>query len=343
MGRRSAEKTRPRGADDGDVRRVAERLDAYQRGRPWLGFPIAVGRKFSDDQGAQLAALVTYYGFLSLFPLLLLFRAVLGYVLQGREDLQKSILDSALARFPVIGDEIVRSQGRLHGSGLALAVGIVGALWAGLGVTQALQNAMDRIWGVPRRARPGPLAGRLRGLLLLFVLGLAAVVAAGLGTLTSSSGLIGPGLRVATTAGSLAVSLGLFIAAFRVLTARTLGWRDVFPGAVVAAVGWEALLALGGWLVSHELQGASATYGAFAIVIGLLSWIYLSTLVVISAAEVNAVGGLRLWPRSLREPLTPADRRALQISAQTEALEAGEAIHVTFDGDSSKDADERTP
>jgi YihY family inner membrane protein len=260
----------------GRLRGRVERLDAYQRRSPWLGFPVAVGRKLSDDQGGQLAALVTYYGFLSLFPLLLLFRAILGYVLQGREDLQRDILNSALSNFPVIGDEIVRSQGRLRGSGLALAVGVVGALWAGLGVTQALQKAMDRVWGVPRRARPGPVAGRLRGLVLLFALGTATLVAAGLGGLSASSGLIGPGLRAATVCGSIAVNLGLFLVSFRVLTARSLGWGDVLPGAAVAAVGWAALVALGGWFVSHELQRASETYGAFAIVIGLLSWLYLS-------------------------------------------------------------------
>jgi membrane protein len=294
-----------------------------------------VGRKFADDQAGGLAALITYYGFFSLFPLLLLLRAILGYVLQDREDLQRDILNSALARFPVIGDEIVRSQGELRGSGLALAVGVVGALWAGLGVTQALQSAMDRIWGVPRRARPGLLAGRLRGLLLLLTLGAATLVAAGIGSLTTSSGLVGPGLRAATVVGSLAVNLGLFLVSFRVLTARSVGWAEVLPGAAVAAVGWAALLALGGWLVSHELEGASATYGAFATVIGLLSWMYLSAVIVLSAAEVNVVPARRLWPRALRGPLTPADRRALRMAAGTEALEDRETIDVTFEGERS--------
>jgi uncharacterized BrkB/YihY/UPF0761 family membrane protein len=105
----------------------------------------------------------------------------------------------------------------------------------------------------------------------------------------------------------------------------------VLPGAALAAVGWAGLQALGGWFVSHEVQGASVTYGTFALVIGLLSWIYLSAVLMLYAAEVNVVRGLRLWPRGLRDPLTPADRRALRMSAGTEALEDSEAIEVTFD------------
>jgi len=313
------------------LRRLVERVDVSQRRAPWLGFPIAVGKKLSDDQGGQLAALLSYYGFFSLFPLLLLFRAILGYVLQGHEDLQRDILNSTLAHFPVIGDEIAQSQGNLQGSGLALAVGIVGALWAGLGVTQALENAMDRIWGIPRHARPGFLAGRLRGLVVLLLLGAATLVASGLGALSASSGLVGPALRAATIVAWLAVNFGLFLVGFRVLTARSLAWGEVLPGAALAAVGWAGLQALGGWFVSHEVQGASVTYGTFALVIGLLSWIYLSAVLMLYAAEVNVVRGLRLWPRGLRDPLTPADRMALRMSARTEALEDSEAIEVTFD------------
>jgi YihY family inner membrane protein len=317
--------------------RLVERLDGYQRRAGWLGFPIAAGRKLSDDQGIQLATLISYYGFLSLFPLLLLFRTVLGYVLQGNEDLQKDILDSALARFPLIGDEIERSQGRLQGSGLALAVGIVGALWAGLGVTRAVENAMDEIWGVPRRARHGFLAGNLRGLVLLLLLGGATVVATGLSALAQSSGLVGPGLRAATIVGWLAINLGIFLVSFRVLTSRSLGWGEVLPGAALAALGWAVLQAIGGWFVGHQVQGASATYGTFALVFALLSWIYLSALLMLYAVEVNAVRTLHLWPRGLRPPLTSADRRALALPVRAEALEKGEAIEVTFDPDRSED------
>jgi membrane protein len=316
-------------------RRLVERLDAYQRRARWLGFPLAAGKKFSDDQGGQLAALISYYGFFSLFPLLLLFRAILGYALQGHERLQKDILDSALARFPLIGDEIERSQGKLQGSGLALAIGVVGALWAGLGVTHALENAMDQIWGVPRRARPGLVAGRLRGLALVLVLGAATVVATGLSGLSASSGLVGPALRAATIVAWLAVNFGLFLVAFKVLTARSLGWGEVLPGAALAAVGWACLQAIGGWFVGHEVQGASATYGTFALVIGLLSWIYLSAALMLYAVEVNAVRSLGLWPRGLRKPLTSADRKALQIPVGAEVLEPTEAIEVTFEGDGS--------
>src|SRR5262245_21093517 len=313
------------------------RLDGYQRRAVWLGFPIATGKKFSDDQGGQLAALISYYGFFSLFPLLLLFRAILGYVLQGDEALQEDLLDSALAHFPVIGDEIERSQGMLQGSGLALAIGLAAALWAGLGVGHALANAMDQIWGVPRRARPSLLAGRLRGLALLLALGAATVIATGLGGLSTSSGLVGPALRAATVVIWLALNLGLFTVAFKVLTSRPLRWGEVLPGAALAAVGWACLQVIGGWFVTHEVQGASVTYGTFALVIGLLSWIYLSAALTLYAVEMNAVRSLGRWPRGLRRPLTPADRRALEMPVRAAALEGTEAVEVTFDDERSEE------
>ena len=252
-------------------------------------------------------------------------------MLQDDEGLQRDVLHSALAHFPMVGDEIERSQGRLQGSGLALAVGVVGALWAGLGVTHALENAMDDIWGVPRRARTGRLAGRVRGLALIVALGGATVVATGLSGLAQSSGLVGPALRAATIVVWLAINFGLFLVLFRVLTSRSLDWGDVLPGAALAAAGWACLQTIGGWFVGHEVQGASIAYGTFALVIGLLSWIYLSAALLLYAAEVNAVRRLALWPRGLRPPLTSADRRALEMPVRAEALEDNEAIEVTFD------------
>jgi membrane protein len=316
---------------------LAGRLDAYQRRAPWLGFPIATGKKFSDDQGTQLAALVSYYGFFSLFPLLLLFRTTLGYVLQGHEDLQRDILHSALARFPVIGDEIEQTQGKLTGNGVALAIGIVGALWAGLGVTRALEKAMDQIWGVPRRARPKLLPGLLRGLAVVLVLGVGTVVATGLGGVSASSGFAGPALQLATVVIWLGVNFGLFVVAFKLLTSRSLRWGEILPGAALAAAGWACLQAVGGWFVQHEVKGASVTYGTFALVIGLLSWIYLSALLMLYAVEVNAVRGLELWPRGLRRPLTPADRRALLMPLWAASLDSKQAIELTREEERSEE------
>src|ERR1700704_3502403 len=107
-------------------------FDRFQQRHRWLGFPLAVLQKYSDDQGGYLAATITYYGFFALFPLLLVLTTLLGFLLHGHHHLQQSIVSSALAQFPVIGQEL--KSGSLHGSTLALLLGLAAALWAGMGV-----------------------------------------------------------------------------------------------------------------------------------------------------------------------------------------------------------------
>ena len=135
-------------------RRLLQAVDEFQQRHRWLAFPMAVAKKYGEDQAGQKAALLAYYGFFSLFPLLLVAVTVIGFVLHGDSDLGQRIVDSAVAQFPVVGDEIsgTVSHSRLRGSGLALAVGLGLALWGGLGVAEAAQSAMNGIWNVPAAA-----------------------------------------------------------------------------------------------------------------------------------------------------------------------------------------------
>jgi membrane protein len=317
------------------VQRIVARIDAFQRRRRWTAFPYAVVKKFGDDQAGYLAALIAYYGFFSLFPLLLVFVSVLGLLLRGNPSLQQSILDSALRSFPVIGTDISKNIHSISGNGAALAVGIVGTLWAGLGVTQAAQNAMNVVWGVPRKDWPNFLFSRLRGLLLLGVLGTAVVASTFAGGFAASGGtnsVLDVLLRVAGLVVSLLMNLALFAISFRVLTARDLSWRDVLPGAVTAMVAWTVLQTVGGYYVTHQLQGATNVYGTFAIVIGLLVWIYLGAQVTLLCAEINVVKANHLWPRSLQEPpLSEADERTMEQAAQAEERVDQERVEVEFD------------
>ena len=120
-----------------------------------LAFPVAVIKKFGDDRAGQLAALLAYYGFFSLFPLLLLFATGVAIVARDDPDLRRRLLESALQQFPVVGTRIGESVRELTGSSFALIVGIVGAIWSGTAVVSAAQQAMDDVWDVPRVERPG--------------------------------------------------------------------------------------------------------------------------------------------------------------------------------------------
>jgi membrane protein len=313
-------------------------FDAFQQRHSWLGFPLAVREKYSDDQGGYLAATITYYGFFSIFPLLLVGVTVLAFVLPGHPHLQRSIVNSALGQFPLIGHDL--RLHRLSGSALALGAGIALALWSGMGVFLASANAMDRLWGIPFRRRPDFLSARVRALLLLGLLGGGAVgttVLSGLGTFGASYGTM---WKVGSIALSTLLDIGLFWAGFGLLTSGDTPWRSLRGGAIAAGIAWQALQAFGGYYVGHELKHASNVYGTFAGVIALLSFIYLSAHITLLAAEANVVATRRLWPRSFslvfEQPATDADRRALAQRAGVEERRRDERIVVEL-GDSKRD------
>jgi YihY family inner membrane protein len=313
------------------VRDILRKVDAFQMRHAAIAFPFAVVKKFGDDQAGNLAAVIAYYGFFSLFPLLLVLVTLLGMVLRNNPDLQTRILDSALANFPVIGTEISGNVHALGGSGVTLAVGIALTLWSGLGVIKTTQAGMNAVWNVPFEHRPNFLKSTLRALILLGVLGVLTLASAAAGSVGGGSGqgwLVILGLAV-----SLTMNLFLFLLAFRILTSENLTWGDVLPGAAVGSVAWTTLQALGGFYVSYQLQGASDVYGTFAVVIGLLAWIFIGAQITLLAAEVNVVRKRRLWPRSLvQPPFTDADVQALTRYAKQEDRRPEERIDVEVDG-----------
>ena len=304
------------------------RFDRYQQGRKSLAIPMAVVKKFGDDQGGNLAALIAYFAFFSLFPLLLVFVTILGFVLQGDPTAQKSVESSVLGQFPIIGQQI--KVHALQGRTVALVIGIGTSLWAGLGVTQAAQNAFDRVWAVPFKERPDFVHSRVRGLALLVSLGALFIVA----TLVSglvTGGLGGPLLKVAGIVISLLLNFALFFAAFRLMTASTVPARCLWIGVIVAGVCWEILQVVGGYYIGHVLKRTTGTYAQFGLVIALLIWLHLGAQMTLYAAEINVVVARRLWPRSLLgAPAAPADEKTLRALAKVEERHDTEQIDVEF-------------
>ena len=306
-------------------------VDQYQRTHGWLAFPLAVGKRFGESGAGSLAAAIAYYGFFSLFPLLMVLASIASLVLKGRIDLQEQLVRSALSQFPVIGTQIQEEGvGSIDGSAVAVAVGLALALWAGLGGMRAAQAAMNTVWDVPRKRRPGMPASMGRASLMLVIVGVFVIGAAALaGAAAGASGPLGFTLNLL---GSGALNVAMFAVAYRVLTSASLAWRDVLPGAAVAGVAWTALLAAGGWIVGERVASSSDVYGTFAIVIGLLGWIYLGAQITLVGAELNVVLGERLWPRSLQgSDVTDADERALRRSARQEERRDGETVTVDFE------------
>jgi YihY family inner membrane protein len=311
------------------VERALRALDRFQQRHVLLAFPIGVVMKFGDDEAGRHAALLAYYGFMSLFPLLLVFVTLLGYALENNQELQDQVIDTLTSQFPLFGTEITDSITTIQGSGIGLVVGIVGTLWGGLGITQSAQGAMNAVWNIPRKDRPNywfRLARGLGSLLVLVVFVFAATALAQLGRISP-----GIGGRLLPFAGSVLLNLLLLIVLFQVLTGMWVPWRRLLPGAVCGAVAWTALQTLGVYIVQRQLQQANLIYGVFAVVIVLLSWLYLSAQLLLYAAEINVVLARRLWPRSLLQPpLTEPDRRVLTALAETEERRPEQTVEVRF-------------
>jgi membrane protein len=321
---------------------VSQRLDDYQRTHDWLGLPIGVVYKFFDDQGVYLSVLITHYAFLSIFPLLLISSSVLGFILRGDSELQERILASALRQFPVIGEQIGRPGG-LKGSTAAIVIGTVAAIYGALGVSLALQNAMNVSWAVPRNLRPNPIQLRLRGARLLLTVGVAFTGTTVLSAISNRAGSFGSGVGalIKLLVVLLAVVLNATMIAylFRMATTRFLTLRDVLPGAVTAALLWQLLQLGGSVYIRSVVKDSTTTNGVFAVVLGLIAWLYLCSATLVMCAEINVVRAERLYPRALLTPftdrvnLTIGDRRAYTLYARSQRHKGYESVDVTFAND----------
>lgn len=283
------------------------KFDQYQRTHAWLGFPLGVVKKFGEDRAGYLASLVAYFGFFSIFPLMLAFTSILGFVITDPED-QRAFSDAAADQIPVIGDTIRDTAGQLEGSVIAIVVGLAVALWSGLRIVDAMQNALNDVWDLPRIARPKLVERRVKGLLMLGLIGgglLGSIAASNVATFVDA--IPGAG-KLAIWAGSASVSILLYLLAFQLLTDAKLPWRELWPGAIFGGVSWWGLQTFGSAYIVSQQQSAGETYGQFAAIIALLAFLFLAAQLSLVGAEISAVKARRLWPRSFTKgEFTEAD------------------------------------
>jgi len=290
--------TPPR-SETGLRERLLAPVERLQRRHPAVAVAIAVVLKYAEDGGGNLAALIAYWGFFSLFPLLLALVTILAFVLHGDPAAQRAVVHSALANYPVIGPELAHNLRGLNGSPLPLVLGLLGTLFAGLGVLSAVQHAFEALWEVPRRERASFLKVRLRGTAQLAVFGLLLLIStavAGAAAAPAKGGPLG-GLVAALLA--LLLNLCLFYSVFRIYTPSRARPSRLWPGIAFGAIGWQILQHVGGLYVTHVIDHARATAGVFALVLGLLVWLYLGGRLLILAIELNIVLARSLYPRPL--------------------------------------------
>jgi membrane protein len=306
------------------AQRAIRAVDELQQRHAWLAFPIAVWKKFGDDQAGNLAALIAYSALVAIFPLLLVLVTVLDIVLKNDPELKQKVLN-AVDKYPgisLLGGHI----GRLNETGIALVIGVVGTFIGTLGIASSLQNALNSAWEIPFARRPGFPWSWLRSITLIVVVGTGFIATTILSGFAVAAGrrlgdavgvgrvLNGIGSSVLAFAVSLVLNFGLFWLAFRLATAKDITWRQLWLGAAVSAVVWQVLQAFGGYFLSHQIAHASPLYGTFAVVLGLIAWLYLQAQLTLYAVEINVVRVYRLWPRSLAPPpYTEQDRQAFRL------------------------------
>ena len=311
-------------------------LDAWQQRHRFPAFAFAVFKKFGDDQAGNLVALLTYFAFLATFPLLLALSAILGLVLKGNPSLQASIQTSALAEFPIIGTQLNSQIGlsSLGHSAPAFIVGILGAIFGGRGLANALQNTQNTLWNVPKVDRPGFPSNYLRSFGLLGLLGVGTIVTTAAASLVGAGhmlGLTGVPIKVLAFALSTAIGIGLFFAAFRIAAAKMVATRDLLLGAILSSIAWQILASLAGIIISHDLKHTQAIAGFFGVVLGLLAWFGLQATAIVYAIEADVVRAHHLWPRSIiQPPLTQADKEFLLEATAVEKRRPEQKITVEF-------------
>jgi YihY family inner membrane protein len=314
------------------AKRAANRLDDFQQRHPAFGFPIAVWRKFGEDQAGNLAALIAYWAFFSIFPLLLVAVTVVGIVGVGQGTFQ-----DVMQQFPLVGENL---QG-LSGNWWGLVFGIGTALWSGLAVVKATQSAFDAVWEVPMRERPSFLTKILTGVRALVVVGIGVIVSLGLSGIATGGKKIHVSwpiwLRIVDGAVTIALNVGLLSLAYAWLTKRDLRIRQMLPGAIFAGVILFGLELGAGALITHAAAGQKNAAGTVSVVLGMLWFFALAGQVVLYGAEINVVRVEKLWPRGLVDaPDTRADHRAYEAYAQEKTYRPNQSVQTHFSDELSE-------
>jgi membrane protein len=295
--------------------RVVARADDVQRRHRVLGFPYAVIKKYGDDDGGREAALITYYGFLSIFPLLLLAAAILSRVLVVNPDLRQRLVTAIVP--PVLQPTVEQALTTLPSSTLPFVVGLIGLLFAGTGVVFSAYQTLNNVAAVPRRLRPGFFPRYVHVFVMLATLILAALAIGALTVATTALPSLPAAQRMLAAVGSALVVFGVLLLGARLLLARPLRWRALWPSAALGAVAVALLLSLAPPLLARFVTSSGAVYGSFATVAGVFAVLYLASQALVYAAEVAAVASAELWPRALDQNRpTAADVRAQVLMAR---------------------------
>jgi YihY family inner membrane protein len=283
-----------------DLRKFIRRIDAFQQRHRLTAFAVAVVKRYGEDKAGSKAALLTYYGFLSLFPLLLLLTTVTNNIISGHPHLQDRVIEGVTSYFPLLGNQLSEQVSGLHRSGLALAAGILFTIYGARGVADAFRKGVQQVWKVPESQKDTFPKSLLRSLALLLVGGAGFITASVLATLTAGAGH-SLAFRVLSVLMNAFILFWVFNFLLDFSLPRHLPLKETRVGAAVAVAGWLTLQSLGGVILAHQLRNLDVLYSYFAIALGLMFWLYLQAQILYYAMEIAYVHSHKLWPRSIAD------------------------------------------
>ncbi|MEO6513592.1 MAG: YihY/virulence factor BrkB family protein [Candidatus Saccharimonadales bacterium] len=288
------------------IEKTLQGFDSFQQRHRKISFFYAVIKKYGEDEAGYQAALMAYYAFLSLFPLLLVLTTVVKMFLHSDSDLRRSIIDGATQYFPLIGNDLEKSVHGVGGTGLAIVIGVLFSLYGARGVADVFRSVVNHVWEVPYVRRIGFPWSLLRSLRMIIVGGVGLLAAPLISGYAASAGH-GPLFWVASAGITLAILFGVFLYLIHTSLPSKTTFQNMWPSALLAAIGLQILQGVGVLLVKNQLKHLDSLYGTFAVVLGLLFWLYLQAQVIVYALEAGTVRALKLYPRSFDARKRPSE------------------------------------
>jgi membrane protein len=295
------------------IQNTVHRFNGFQQRHRKVSFVYAVIKKYGDDEAGYQAALMAYYGFLSLFPLLMVLTTVVTLVLSSDSELRRSIINGATQYFPLIGQSLEKSVHGMGGTSLAIVVGVLFTFYGARGVADVFRSVVNHVWEVPYVRRIGFPWSLLRSLRMIVVGGIGLLAAPLISGYAAAAGH-GPLFWLGSVAITFIILFGVFLYLIHTSLPSKTTFHNMWPSALMATVGLQILQALGAVLVTRQLKHLDSLYGTFAVVLGLLFWLYLQAQVIVYALEAGTVKALKLYPRSVEvEYPTAADKEAYAL------------------------------
>lgn len=295
--------------------------------------PVAVlyaaFKKYSDDEGSRLAALLAYYFFLSIFPLAIGGYAVLRTIADNNPDLVNQLVQEVIpAEYEA---QIINSYESLPSGGAAFWVALIGLLLSGTGGAFAVYATVNQVFCVPYRFRYGFGPRYARVLFMLLIVGVAVLLVAGVSLFLGNHwpGAVQNWLTALMT--FVVVTAVLYVAP-KVLCRRPVGRSEILIGAISGGLAVTVIVTLAGLIVARFLANSSAVYGAMTTVVAFISVLFLASNMIVLSYELSVVLAWRLWPRGVDiNNLFPADERAYTLLSLMDERMPSQRNGIYFD------------